>query len=384
MGKQFCMKIPGQVYAGENSVNILPQILRDRQGKRAALFTDCGVRNSGVLEPVLEGIRKAGAKAIVFDEIPAEPSYGEVQKLLDTFRKENCDFIIAAGGGSVMDTAKLASVLADGRCQVKDLLEDVSLARKTVPSLMIPTTAGTGAEATPNSIVAVPEKELKVGIVSGEMMADYVILDGALMKKLPFRIAANTGMDAMCHALECYTSKKATPFSDTFALTALEIIFQNIEKACAGDAESRNQMLIGAFYGGVAITASGTTAVHALSYPLGGKYHIPHGEANAMLLVPVMKMNEEACRDRLAKVYDRVFAQSGLTEKEKSEALIMRLEELTDKLGIPKGLRNYGISSEELDGLVKAGMEVQRLLENNRKLVTEEDARRIYLTLMED
>ena len=382
--KNYHMILPGQVYAGENAMSAAAEIIRKTGARKAALFTDKGVKGSGALDGLMSIIEKEGVSCRVFDTIPAEPTYRQAQEFVDAFCQDPCGLIIGAGGGSVMDTAKLVAALADGTCQVSQLLENTALAKKTVPTLMIPTTAGTGAEATCNSIVAVPEKELKVGIVSGELMPDYVILEGSVLKNLPFKIAANTGMDALCHAIECYISNKANPFSDTFALTALELIFHNLEKACAGDMEAKRQMLIAAFYGGIAITASGTTAVHALSYPLGGKYHIPHGEANAMLLAPVMRMNEPFCRERLAAVYDRVFplGEKTMEEREKSEAVIQKLEDLSRHLQIPASLAGYGITLEDVDGLVKAGMEVKRLLNNNPKEITEEDARNIYLGLL--
>ena len=174
-------------------------------------------------------------------------------------------------------------LLLDGSSTVHDLLEAPGRAKKCCPTLMIPTTAGTGSEATPNAIVAVPEQELKVGIVSDAMIADNVLLDPLMIKNLPRKIAAATGVDALAHAIECYTSNKANPISDTFALEALDMILNNILPACdSADAVSqKSAMQLASFYAGVAITASGTTAVHALSYPLGGKYHIAHGGAPA-------------------------------------------------------------------------------------------------------
>ena len=251
---------------------------------------------------------------------------------------------------------------------------------------MIPTTAGTGAEATPNSIVAVPEKELKVGIVNSAMIADFVILDGRMIRSLPRKIAASTGVDALCHAIECFTSKKANPFSDTFALEALDLILNNIETACddADAMDAKNAMLTAAFYAGIAITASGTTAVHALSYPLGGKYHIPHGVSNAMLLVPVMKFNEPACREKFAAAYDRAVhtGKTAGTAEEKSRWIIQRLESIVRHLDIPASLKDYGIGSQDLDDLVSAAMDVTRLLVNNMREVTPQAARELYLSIM--
>ena len=285
-----------------------------------------------------------------------------------------------------MDTAKLASLLATEDYTVKDLLDNPGLAFKTVKTCLIPTTAGTGSEATPNAIVAVPEKELKVGIVNASMVPDYVILDAVMVRNLPRKIAAATGVDAMAHAIECFTSNKANPFSDTFALEAFDIIMNNIETACDDrDAlEAKNQMQIAAFYAGVAITCSGTTAVHALSYPLGGKYHIAHGVSNAMLLVPVMKFNEPAIRSKLAAAYDRVVhgEKTCTTEEEKSAWVVQRMGDIVKHLDIPTSLAEFNVSVDDLDDLVDAGMQVTRLLVNNMREVTPADARDIYLQVL--
>ena len=260
------------------------------------------------------------------------------------------------------------------------------MAKKQITSLMIPTTAGTGSEATPNSIVGVPEKELKIGIVNPEMISDYVILDSRMIKNLPKPIAAATGVDALCHAIECFTSAKANPISNTFALEALDLIMNNIIEACTNSEalEAKSNMLLGSFYAGVAITSSGTTAVHALSYPLGGKYHIAHGVSNAMLLTPVMKFNEPAIKELLAVAYDRVVKNGvkNLTVDQKSSYMINQLEEIVKVLEIPTSLKTFNVPAEDLDGLVAAGMEVTRLLVNNKREVTPEDARSIYLEIL--
>ena len=330
---------------------------------------------------------------MIFDDLAAEPTYEEAQAAADRFKSSGADFIVAVGGGSVMDAAKLASVLATDAYGVKELLDNPGLAEKSVRTLMIPTTAGTGAEATPNAIMAVPEKELKVGIVNDHMIADYVILDAAMTKKLPAGIAAPTGVDALCHAIECFASNKKNPFSDLYALQAFEMIMKHIEKACLDpDAlEEKQNMLLASFYAGVAITASGTTAVHALSYPLGGKYHIPHGVSNAMLLAPVMRFNEPVCRHLFAEAYDRLRPEydndrpapgAEANEEQKSGWIVKRMEEIVERLGIPTSLKEFGIGDSDLDSLVEAGMGVQRLLGNNMRPVTEEDARRLYLEIM--
>lgn len=382
--EKYSMTMPRTVYSGMDALENLKTIVKD--AKKVAIFTDRGILSTGLVDLPLAKLQEAGKETIVISDLPPEPTYMQVQKLVDEFKASGADFIVAVGGGSAMDTAKLASLLATERYTVKDLLDDPTLAVKTVKTCLISTTAGTGSEATPNAIVAVPEQELKIGIVNSSMVPDYVVLDAEMIRKLPRKIAAATGIDAMAHAIECFTSNKANPFSDIFALEAFGLIMNNIETACDDpDAmEAKNRMQIAAFYAGVAITCSGTTAVHALSYPLGGKYHIAHGVSNAILLVPVMKFNEPVIRGKLAAAYDRIVhgEKTCTTEAEKSAWVVERMGQIVRHLDIPTSLSEFNVPREDLDGLVKAGMQVQRLLVNNMRTVTPEDARNIYLEIM--
>lgn len=382
--EKYSMTVPRTVYSGKDALENLKTIVKD--AKKVAIFTDRGILSTGLVDLPLAKLQEAGKETIVISDLPPEPTYMQVQKLVDEFKASGADFIVAVGGGSAMDTAKLASLLATERYTVKDLLDDPTLAVKTVKICLIPTTAGTGSEATPNAIVAVPEQELKIGIVNSSMVPDYVVLDAEMIRKLPRKIAAATGIDAMAHAIECFTSNKANPFSDIFALEAFDLIMNNIETACDDpDAmEAKNRMQIAAFYAGVAITCSGTTAVHALSYPLGGKYHIAHGVSNSILLVLVMKFNEPVIRGKLAVAYDRIVhgEKTCTTEAEKSAWVVERMGQIVRHLDIPTSLSEFNVPREDLDGLVKAGMQVQRLLVNNMRTVTPEDARNIYLEII--
>ena len=385
---KYNLKMPHAVYGGENAMDNVTEILKKNGVKKVAMFTDKGIEGCGLFALPEEAVKASGASYYVLDELPPEPSYMAVQKLVDEFKASGADMIVACGGGSVMDAAKLASVLVTDEYGVKELLDNPGMAKKCVPIILIPTTAGTGAEVTPNAIVAVPERELKVGIVNENMIADYVILDARLIKNLPKKIAAATGVDALAHAIECYTSNKANPFSDTFALEALDLILENIVPACEDSSamEAKNKMQIAAYYGGLAITASGTTAVHALSYPLGGKYHIAHGVSNAILLVPVMKFNQgdpEFCA-RLAASYDRCCHDGSncQTIEEKAAWLVDQMDAIVRRLEIPTSLQSFGVPKEDLEGLVAAGMQVTRLLVNNMRPLTADDARSIYLEIM--
>ena len=384
MLEAYALRMPACIYAGENAIDNLAQILAQLQAKRVALFTDRGIHDCGITAPVEAQIRSAGAECVLLTELAVEPLVDEVAETVRTFRALHADLIVAVGGGSVMDAAKLASVLDTDDYTVRDLLEKPQRARKRVRTVMIPTTAGTGAEATPNAIVNVPECQLKVGIVNADMIADYVILDARNLRALPRHIAASTGLDALAHAIECYTSNKANPFSDLVALEALELIFHNIERACdTDDMRAKGNMLLASFYAGIAITAAGTTAVHALSYPLGGRYHIAHGVSNAILLTPVMRFNAPFITERLARVHDRVWPHDEMAalQEEKAKRVLDKMSQIVTHLDIPRYLDDLGVDATQLDTLVDAGMKVTRLLDNNIRPVRAEDARAIYQSL---
>ena len=384
MIKNYALKLPQVVYGGEDATEQLVSVIEKAGAKNVAVFTDPSLRKLGLVDTALAAIKEAGAEAHIFDNIPAEPSYIQVQEVVDEVTGTGTELVVAVGGGSVMDTAKLACVCAGAPYTVHDLLKDPARARKQLHCVAVPTTAGTGAEATINAIVAVPEDEVKIGIVNDAMMPDVVLLDVRMVQNLPRSIAAATGVDAMCHAIECFTCKKANPFSDTFALEAFDLIINNIEHACDSkdDLEAKRAMQIAALYGGIAITASGTTAVHGLSYPLGGKYHVPHGVSNAILLSPVMHFNEPAIRDRLAAAYDHAIKGDAKTEEEKSAAVIKRMDEIVEHLDIPKTLDALGVHDAPIDWLAEAGIQQQRLLSNNKREVTLEDAKAIYRQIM--
>lgn len=385
---KYNLKMPHAVYGGENAMDSIADIIKSLGAKKVAMFTDKGLRSLGLFDMPEAVVKGTGVEYYILDNLPPEPSYMAVQAVVDEFKCSGADLIVACGGGSVMDAAKLASILVTDEYGVKELLERPGMAHKCVPIVLIPTTAGTGAEVTPNAIVGVPEKELKIGIVNENMIADFVILDARLIKNLPRKIAAATGVDALAHCIECFTSNKANPFSDMYALEGCDLILNNIEKACDDPAAmtEKNRMQMAAYYGGLAITASGTTAVHALSYPLGGKYHIAHGVSNAILLTPVMRFNAQspAFRERLAIVYDRCCheAVKVQTVDEKAQWVIARMEAIVKHLEIPTSLKEFNVPAEDLEGLVEAGMSVQRLLVNNMITLTPDDARKLYQEIL--
>ncbi len=378
--------IPSVLYSGYGSMEqSVSEILEREQVKKVLVFTDKGIVGAGLIHLLLDVLEAKQVSYEVFDDLKPEPSYEEVERIRTQAGRCEGDLIVAFGGGSVMDAAKLCSLLKDSDYSVKDLLANPGLGRKQIKLAAIPTTCGTGSEATGNAIVAVPEEAVKKGIVNHEMIPDYVILDSQVIENLPKGIVAATGVDALAHAVECYTSKKANPLSDTYALAGAKLIFENIREAYQNpnNRKAKEAMLLGAYYGGVAITGSGTTAVHGLSYPLGGKYHIPHGISNAILFGHVMRMNKECCIKQLAELCDGIHPAISMADREeKAEYVIREIEDIIRFTNIPTDLGSFGVKKEDLDFLVDAGSRQTRLLVNNRKELSLEDIRSVYLKVL--
>lgn len=345
---------------------------------RILLLTDKVLVQNGTIAKLLQNAGPQLLGATVMSDVPIEPTAEQVQTLISTLGDKSYDVVIAIGGGSILDTAKLIAGLSHQPFTVYDLLDDPSVLKKRGTKLiLIPSTAGTGSEVTPNSIVLDQRVHVKVGIVNACFVSDYVVLDAALIKALPPALTASTGMDALAHAVECYTSNKANSISDMFAKKASEMIFRNLQKAYdhPDDMDARGQMLLAACLAGFAITASGTTAVHALSYPLGGKYRIPHGVSNAILLPPVMRFNADSVGDRLA---DLAASCPDVFAEPSAEAVIEKLYALKTSLGLPQSFSAFGVHPEDIDNLAEQALTVRRLLNNNKKELTFEDIRTIY------
>lgn len=380
----YTLKLPRLTLAGNKALEGLGAVLKGH--RRAVLFTDSHIRAAGLCRGIEDTLAAERIETLVLDKLSTEPTVHQAAESIARFRAFGADLVVGLGGGSVLDVAKLAGVLDTDRYTLYDLIETPLLASRTTRTLAIPTTAGTGAEATPNAIVTIPEKTVKHGIVNPDLVVDTVVLDAEMIRRLPRAIAAVTGVDALCHAIECFTSQKATPLSDLYALDAFRLIEANLEAACdesLGDMEAKSNMLLASYYAGIAIAASGTTAVHALSYPLGGMYRIPHGISNAMLLLPVMRFNLPSCQDRLALLYDRVRPGGGkYGESLKADWVIKRLEDMVRAVGITSRLSDFNVNPGDLDALVEAGMGVTRLLSNNLREVCPQDARMIYQEIL--
>ena len=375
----------GRVIAGPDSIESIVELVADFGATRVLIISDKGVARAGLIDRPKALLQAAGVTVSVIDDTPPEPDVGQVESILESARKHAGQVVIGIGGGSAMDVAKIVAVLLNNDVSLRDLLNKAPIVRRGLPTLMVPTTAGTGSEATPNSIVLVPEDELKVGIVSPKLMPDGVILDPKMSIGLPPAITASTGMDALTHAIECYMSKKGNPFSELLALKAITLISRSLRRAFTHgtDLDARHDMLLGAMYGGMCIATSSTTAVHALAYPLGGKYRIAHGISNAILLPYVMRFNSVGNEGKFRDVAVAMGLNvSALNDAQAATAMIDNLFALNRDLEIPSDLKRWNITTADLETLVDGAAKVTRLLDNNPRPMSKDDIRAIYAQLL--
>ena len=375
----------GRVNAGPGSIDSLKEVVADFNARNVLIISDKGVAGAGLIARPQALVEEAGASVSIIDDTPPEPSVEQVESILAAAQGTAWDLVIGIGGGSAMDVAKIVAVMLNNDVKLRDLLNKAPIPRRGIPTVMVPTTAGTGSEATPNSIILVPEDELKVGIVSPKLMPDCVILDPQMTLGLPPAITASTGMDALCHAIECYTSKKGNPFSEMIALKAIRLISRSIREAFKNgkNLDARHDMLLGAFYGGMCIATSSTTAVHALAYPLGGKYRIAHGISNAILLPYVMQFNAVGNEAKFRDIAEAMGIDiARLSDAEATQAFIAALFAFNHDLEIPADLKRWNITEADLETLVEGAAKVTRLLDNNPRPMNKDDIRAIYLKLL--
>ena len=336
-----------------------------------------------LITPMMNQLKEADVEVAVFDHILAEPTVNDFKAILAVAKDFKADSVIGVGGGSVLDITKLVATLLYSDQQVKDCFGTGFIQKKGLWFACLPTTAGTGSEVSPNAILLDERDQLKKGIVSTYLIADAAYVDPKLTITVPAKVTADTGMDALTHCIEAYTNKFAHPTVDIYALKGIQLIAANLLRAVkdGNDIEAREALALGSLYGGLCLGPVNTAAVHALSYPLGGEFHIPHGLSNAILLPSVMKFNRPANLKKYAEVAVALGAPKGKDDDETAQNGVDFIYQLAEAVGIPQKLTDLGIPQSAVDHMAKAAMEVQRLLKNNPREVTEQDARDIYNSL---
>lgn len=344
------------------------------------LVSDPGVKKAGLLEKGLAGLAAAGVAVTLFTDVEADPPVHVIDKAVAVARQSGVDGVVSIGGGSSMDVAKLVALLAVGNEQLSDIY-GVGLAKgPRLPLVLAPTTAGTGSEVTPISIVTTGEGEKK-GVVSPVLLPDWAILDAELTLGLPPAVTAATGIDAMVHAIEAYTSKRLkNPLSDSLAREALRLLGGNIHDVCNDgyNLAARQNMLFGSMLAGMAFANAPVAAVHALAYPVGARFHVPHGLSNSLVLPQVLRFNAPSAEHLYAEIAEILVPGASGSANQKTGALVELLSALPERLALPTRLRDVGIAAGDIEGLASDAMKQTRLLVNNPREVTKEDALAIY------
>ncbi|MEO6153116.1 MAG: iron-containing alcohol dehydrogenase [Croceibacterium sp.] len=346
--------------------------------RRVVVVTGTPIR--GLCAGLEKGLSAAGCASLVLEASEGEPTTEDLATALENAREFGCDGVVGLGGGSAMDVAKLIAALVTGEQTFAQVAGGESLNGRSIPLACIPTTAGTGSEVTPIAIVEDVAAQLKKGVVSPYLVPDFAYLDPELTRTMPRGVTAATGIDALTHCIESYANRFAHPVVDGWALEGIRLIGQYLERACAdgGDMEARAGMLRASHLGGQCLGPVNTAAVHALAYPLGGEFHIPHGVANSLLLPHVLRFNLVAAPDRYAEIAGALGIER--TADPAADALrgIERIESLSAAIGIERRLSAFGISPNMLPHMAAAAMTAQRLLIRNPREVTEADAQAIY------
>jgi alcohol dehydrogenase len=348
--------------------------------RRVLVVTDPGFLRTGLAEPPRASLERQGMQVDVYSEVLADPPEAVVQAAAAFARKHGAELVIGLGGGSSMDVAKLVAVLAGSEQPLAEMYGIGKVAGHRLPLVQVPTTAGTGSEVTNIAIVTTGETT-KMGVVAPQLYADLAVLDASLTVGLPPVVTAATGIDAMVHAIEAYTSRhKKNPLSDMLARQALSLLSANIVKACENghDLDARQAMLLGACLAGQAFSNAPVAAVHALAYPIGGIFHVAHGLSNSLVLPHVLRFNLPAASSHYAELAGIVVPHASGSEEARAQALIVAMQQIAKITGVETTLQQVGIAEHDLDRLADDAMLQTRLLGNNPRELTREDARAIY------
>lgn len=369
-----------QTYHGWNVCDSLPEIVGGFKVQNILIIADPFLISSGLVQKLSDNL--SDYNITVFSEIEPEPSLVLGEKLVKFAKDAKAELVIGIGGGSALDLSKLAAVLAGHEGLVADYLNlsgSLSLSHKGLPKILIPTTSGTGSEVTNISVLSLESS--KDVIADDYLLADVAILDPALTVSVPPRVTAATGIDALTHAVEAYLSINADPITDNLALSAIEFIVHSLPIAYKDgtNVQARTNMSYGSYLAGLAFFNAGVAGVHALAYPLGGQFHISHGESNALLLPYVLEYIRPSCVAKLkniAKVMD--LDTVGKSDEAVSLLVIDALQALVKEVNIPATLQEFDITLEHLDGLTKDALKQKRLLARSPRLLAVEDIALIY------
>jgi len=381
MRKIFSFTGAKKIVFGNGSLLTLAGHLNEHHAKNPLVVIDKNLAKTGLHEKIASILVSEGIKFTVFDKVEPEPRIELADEGAALCLKNKCDSVIGIGGGSAMDVAKAIAVIATNKGAAVDYLGLNKVPKPGLPKIMIPTTAGTGSEVTFTAVFIRKNLKKKEGMNSPHLYPDLALLDPELTLSLPPEPTAHTGLDALCHAIESYTSINASPLSEMFSLEAIALIAENL-RTCVHDGKNiaaRERMLLGSLYAGIGLANAGVTAVHSLSYPLGGKFGVGHGLANTILLAPVMAFNLPGALEKFADVAEAMGeCVEGLPLREAAYLAVDAVEGLIDDCGITSSIRDFGVKEEDFPSLADVAMTVARPLENNPRKMTKEEMIAIY------
>ena len=376
-----CFSSPKKVHFGLNSIKKIGVEGKILGGSKAIIVTDSGLMKSGLVEQIGSYLEASGVSYFIFDQVKADPPVSVIEECVRWIREKKVDIVVGVGGGSSLDTAKGAAIMAGNLGTILDYAGNDLVPKPGLPKILAPTTAGTGSEVTRVLIVTDEKAGMKKAIYSDHALAEVAIVDPMLTLSMPSSVTVDTGLDALVHAIETFVAKTATPFSDILALKAIRLIVENLPAAYAkGETlEARYGMALGALMAGFAFGSGGLGAVHALAYPLASEYHLTHGRSNAAILLHVMAFNLIGSVEKYGKIGETMGAPlEGLTPFKTAQASLTEVRNLLIQVNVSTQLRNYGIPKEGISRLVQEAMKFSRLFVPNPRNLTESDVEKIY------
>lgn len=381
LGKVHTFFSPHKIVFGMEAAAQTGSAAKELGVDKMLIVTDPGVAGAGLLDPVTASLDQAGIKCAVFDRVEPEPAARLVDQGAAMYQSEGCDSVLGIGGGSSLDVAKGVAVLGGNPGSILDYCGMDLVPKRAAPKILMPTTSGTGSEITRVLVITDEAENTKKVVYSFFTLADIAIVDPALTLSCPPKVTADTGMDALVHAVETYVSMNATPFSDVLAEKAIALIGRYLPIAWAkgSNEEARFQMSLAATLAGMAFASGGLGAVHGLSYVLGTEYHMPHGRSNAIMLPWVMDFNIPGAPEKYAVIAELLGQDTeGLSVTEAAYLSVEAVEELLTTMDLPYRLSDYDISDDDLETLVAGGLKMERLFATNPRDLSEDDVRMIY------
>lgn len=379
--KFFPLRLPSMILFGCGAVSRIGEEARVLGGNKVLIVCDPGIASTGMVDEVKTILEKSGLTVGVFSEVVPEPPVETLEPCVEMAREGGYDLVVGLGGGSSMDAAKVVSVMAVHPGKIEDLFGTDKVPGRGLPMIMVPTTSGTGSEATVNSILTDTKSQVKKGIVSRHLMPDVAIVDPEMTLSCPLKVSAASGMDTLTHAIESYVSVKATPETRLFALEAIRLCAKYLRTAVLNGANIRGRegMSRASLYAGISISNAGTALVHAMAYPLGAQFHTPHGVSNALLLPYVMEFNYLGDLELFADIAEAMGEPlAGLSVRQKAEAAVRAVRQMSIDIGIPQRLSEVGVTESSLATMADDAIEIRRLLDNNPRSVTRDDIYQIY------